>query len=376
VLVFGPVPYYGPRNGPIYVSGQETVPDMVHPLAVIPAIENIARELRLESQVMSHALANYKRMLIDGNGEPSISQKIKSTRHGNVVHIKGWDKNKTGEFTIGGIDGDTLAAYQFLLERLNKRAGVSDTSRGQAQAGRTATAETYAAAGSEARIDGLRDEWRCHGRDAYRALGEVICMDEQSYFPLEPEAVQEMVAAGADPQNIPTYVQGGYEDGETFEDYEIDIDVMSTRHMTQEEREMAAEREMNLWLQLGPLIPQTPFLGWPSILADIGDAWNKPELAERLNVNMATQVAGLMLAMQLQGAYTDEAPKKQPMTKPKQANAIDITGSAKTAAKPMAPQIGMGAGGKPAGGGMAGNRSGAQAGGMAKRKAPSKVGAK
>lgn len=377
VEIRDPQPYYGARRGPFYKSGQEHVPDSTHPLAIMQAIESIAKSLRLQSVVIDNAMRIYKRIMVTGGAGKGIAGKIKTTVHNGVVHIDGFDaRSMAKEFSIGGVDADTLTAYQFLIERLNTRAGLSSTARGQAQSDTTATAEAIAQGGSAARMEGLRDTWYAHVRECQRALGEILCMDEQFYMPLAPEAVQEMVQAGVPQNMIPQYVQGGHEEGESFEDYEINIEPLSMRYQTQEEREMAAEREMGMWGNFVAMIsnPVAASIDMKGILGDLGDKWNQPELPERFNAPLAEQIAGVMLMGAIQsgqGAFeTGSAPQGQPGTSPK-PRTMDVTAISAQPAKPQ--QAGLSAG-TPKPQGKPGASSGAKAGGMAKRKA--KVGAR
>lgn len=364
-LIYGPQGYYGSRRGPFFKSGQEHVPDSTHPLSVMQSIESIAQEARLQSTVVSRAMQNYARFYIDG-GPAGSAGKLKNAAHNSVVSIPGWDKSRGAMFTKGGVDSEMLASYQFILERLDRRAGLSSTARGQAQSGTTATAEAIAQGGSAARMEGLRDTWYAHIRECQRALGEILCMDEQFWMPLAPEAVQEMVQAGVPQNMIPQYVQGGYEQGESFEDYEIDIEPLSMRFQSQEEREASAEREMLMWTSLAAVVaqPSAAAFNWKAIIGDIGDAWNKPELPERFNAPMAEQIAGVMLMgaiQQGQGAFeSGSQPDAQPQTTPK-PRTIDVSAISAQPAKPQ--QAGAGT---PKPQGKPGASSGARAGGRAK----------
>lgn len=374
-LVYGPVDYYGGRRGPFYKSGQEYVPDSTHPLSVMQQIQSIARQVGLQSNVIDNAQRTYARFFVDGSGQQGVAAKIKNAGHNGVVVIPGWDKNKSGMFEKGGVSSDQLAVYQFLLERLDRRAGLSATARGQAQSGTTATAEAIAQGGSAARVEGLRDTWTKHVRDCQRALGEILCMDEQFYMPLAPEAVQEMVQAGVPEDMIPQYVQGGYDKGESFEDYEIDIEPLAMRFQSQEEREASAERELLMWQNLAAVVsnPAAAAFDWKGILGDVGDKWGQPELPERFNAPLAEQIAGVMLMGAIQqgsgafesGSQPDAQPKLQPRT-------VDVSAISAQPAKPQQAGASSGAQ-KPQG--RPGAQTGAAAGGMAKR-VGAKAGAK
>jgi hypothetical protein len=365
-LVYGPVGYYGPRRGPFYKSGQEHVPDSTHPLSVMQQIQNLARPLGLQSNVVDNAIRSYARFYIDGSGQQGVAGKVKNAGHNGVVAVPGWRKEMGAMFEKGGLNAEMLAAYQFFLERLDRRAGLSSTARGQAQSGTTATAEAIAQGGSAARMEGLRDTWHKHVRECQRALGEILCMDEQFWMPLPPEAVAEMMQAGVPPDEdgqikIPTDVQGGYGKDESFEDYEIDIEPMSMRFQSQEEREMAAEREMAIWGWAAQVTgtPTSAALDIKGILGDIGEKIGQPELPERFNAPLAEQIAGVMLMGAIQqgsGAFeSGSQPKPQAGSSPRQ---VDVTA---ISAQPAKPQPAAGGASK------AGAKTGGAAGGMAKK---------
>jgi hypothetical protein len=119
-----PQPYYGGRMGPYFMYGQMYVPDHLHPLAIGIAIEQTGRQLGLISRVIEDAMKNYKRFLLDGSPGKNVGMLLKNVAHGGVVKAKGFQKQMAEEFTIGGIDNNMLAMYQFMTEMMDKRQTV------------------------------------------------------------------------------------------------------------------------------------------------------------------------------------------------------------------------------------------------------------
>lgn len=363
-----PQPYFGCSKGPYHMGGQMYVPDRVQPLAVMVAIEQIARTMGMQSAVIDDAIRKFKRFLVEGSGQKNVGALLKNARHNGVVKIKGFQKGMAEAFTIGGIDNTMLAAYQFLQDMLDKRSGLSQTQRGNAQSGTTATAETYAAQGSSARIALLRDKWYGFAGEMFAGTAEMIDQDDQFWMPAPPELAAQM----------PEGIFGGREPGERFSDYELTINALSMRYRSEEERAAAAEYELALFQQIAPMAVQYPFLDIPSILIDVADARGESHLPARFNAEVAAGVAAVMLmgALNPATAYQPGMARTEPtMAKDLPANRQGAQAAMPQAqlagpAKPAAPAVRQpgAAGARPGANPMSGARStGAMQGNRARK---------
>lgn len=288
-----PQPWFGPRGGPYGMAGQHYVPDNVEPLAMLVALEHVAKSMGLRAKTIEMAMARFKRILMESTGTRNLGHLIKTTAHEGVVKAKGFDGKNIQEFTIGGITPEMLAAYQFDSERWDRMSGLTATQRGQTRAGVTATAEAYAAGGSSARAAGMLDSFYEIPRDLFYGVSCMLDGNENFYMRLPPELYMETgvkIAA----------IRGGRQDGESFDDYEVIVEPLSMKYRSEEELRLIAEKELELMQVGAPLMVQTPWCDWEKVWRSLGDAYGIPDLPERFNYDLAEQVAGAMLMTQFQ----------------------------------------------------------------------------
>lgn len=382
VEIRDPQSWFGPRRGPYNRSGMYYVPDKVEPLSVMVAIEHVARSLGMRASVIEQAMANYKKVLIEGTGERNLANRLKMIAHGGVLKAKGFDKSKVAEYATGGLDAQMLEAFAFDQRRMEQLSGVTETAKGNVRAGLTATAETIAAAGASSRTEAMRDEFGDFVREEWLGYAEVIDADDEFYMPLPPEAQRDGVQAIA--------LRGGRSDGESFEDYELKVNPLQMGFRSEQERIAAAEREWNLFAQLNAMVPTPGFVAsdWTGLLEDMGAAYRIPELPRRLNENAARQIATLFLQTEIAGAL--QPGEARPVARSVADSGVNgrktVVAAQQAQASRMQPpaQLGQGSqGGAPSrparsssgSGGMVkrqptpGAKSGAQAGAGAKSKA-------
>lgn len=328
VEIRDPIPQFGPRQGPYYMSGMHYVPDNVHPLSIMVAIENIAQALRLQSTAMDSAMQQFKRFFVYGGKNASIARMLKNAKHGAALNLPGFEASKAGEYTIGGPDAAMAQMYEFRIQQMDRRSGLTDSMKGQVQSGVTATAEAGAQAGANARLAGNRDEFYSFGRDNYQAQAEMIDGDDQFFMPLPPELAAK---TGRDVVGL----RGGRKEGESFEDYELAIEPFSMMHRTEQERMMAAERELAIFQTILPLMeqPMGVAVDWQGLLKDQADAMGNNLLPKRLNKVIAQQIGMLML----QGALQAQDTMNEGQAKPQAKAAKDTAGGRAALAQPAKP---------------------------------------
>lgn len=284
VEIRDPQPYFGCRTGPYHMSGQFYVPDRIHPLSVMAAIESIAKMLRLQSSVIDDGIRNFSRFIINGTAQKGMGRIIKNAKHNGVVDAKGFQRAMVEEFTKGGIDNNMIAGYEYLQNQMRSRIGLSSTEKGNPQSGTTATAETFAAQGGSARDSALRDEFYAFIGGTFRARAEMIDQDDQFFMPPPPELAGQIPG-----------IFGGREPGETFDDYELDVQPISMRWRSEEEKAAAADYEVSLFGQIAPMAVQYPFLDIPGILDDVAEARGDMQIPSRFNSELAAGIAAMML---------------------------------------------------------------------------------
>lgn len=366
VEIKDPEPAYCGRGGPLIRFGQYYVPDRVEPLSVMIAIEHIARSLSMREQVIERAIKSYKRIIVNGTSDPALGRKAMSLPDLHMLHAKGFDKTKMMEYVMGGLTPDILAAKDYYDNALQQRSGIGLASQGRARPGVTATADTLAAGGQQARQDDLRDSFYDSVTDVWRALAEVADSDDQFYVPLPPSALAQLqkIAPNVPPALFNKGVRGGREEGQSFEDYDIKAAPMSMRYKSELEVRMDADADLLAWSQVGPLSITTPHLDWPGILRDRANALGQPLLPSRFNQVVAEQLAMIAIQAEVAGMYTKGEQRPIPQS------------ARNTTAKPVLPSVGGAKGptqqaggiGKPAAmkASTPGQKAGAKAGGVAR----------
>lgn len=353
VEIRDPQPYYGCREGPYHMYGQMYVPDRLHPLAIMVAIEQTAKTMGLVSRVIESAMKTYKRFVMEGSGQKNLGMLLKNVQHGGVLKVKGFQKGMAEEYTTGGIDNNMVAMYQFLTEQMDKRSGLTQTAKGNTRSGTTATAETYAAMGGNARVALTRDGFYAFMGDVFAAQAAMIDQDDEFWMPPPPGMENE----------APEGIFGGREPGETFEDYELSIQPLSMRYRSEEERAAAADYEIQLFERIAPLAVSAPYVDIPGILLDVADARGESQLPSRFD----KQLAGMIAAMMLQNEMVAQAAYQPGQVSDGPAMAGDSAGGRAMLQPPvpMAQVASAASRGKPAGGGSRAPTGKPAGGGMA-----------
>lgn len=288
-----PQPAYTSRTGPYTIIGQFEVPDEAEPLSLMLATEGIAREMSSTTKVALQLIRSYKRVTVYGGGDPALARKIATTPHGGYFHSPGFDPSKAQNYQTGGLDAATLQAYQWLVEQFWKRTGITEAMLGQSSTGATATADTLAAGGASARIALYRDAFHDGVAEIGQSIFELIDGDDRFYMRVPPEFQQQTGFAL-------TQIQGGRDEGQSFEDYDIKLMPVWMRHRSEEEVAMAAEAEWSYWERFAALAPTAPYLNLKDIVRDRALQTERPTLDARVNYEMLAQVQGLALQGQIQ----------------------------------------------------------------------------
>lgn len=364
-----PQPWFGPRTGPYGMQGQHYVPDQVEPLSMLIALRHVAKSFGVRSKTMEDAMSQYRRFAVAGGaaGRRDIVRNIKNAKHNSVLGIPGFDGKNIKEVTTGGIDAAMSAAYQFDAERVERIMGLSNAQRGQTKAGVTATAEIQAAGGANARAAGTRDNFYDMVREIGYGIAWMMDANENFYMTLPPAiAEQTGVSIGA--------IRGGRKDGESFDDYELNVEPLSMKYRSEEEKQAVAQMELELFSKLAPLVPQTIWWDSEQTLRQIGEAYGIVDLPERLNWPLAEQIAGAMLGVQFAPgtAFQSSPPKPQPFNAADQPKTVETTA---TVQKPAFGQPALSAAARPGQPMVSGRQSGAKASGAVKS-ATAKAGAK
>lgn len=381
-----PFPSYAGRHGPVNRWGQYYVPDQVEPLSVMIAIEHIARSMSKTQAVIERAKQAYKRVIINGTADKSLGAKLLKLPHLHMLYAKGFNHTMMKDYIMGGLDPVIMAAMEFDADMLQKRSGIGMTVQGQARRGVTATADTIAAGGAQARQDDIRDMFYDGWTRGWQTFIEVLDNESRFHMNIPPSALREMSKRLNVPMSrMPTAIQGGRPNGGSLDDYEITVAPMSMRYKSEIDVRNDALADMEMWLKTGPASVMNPHLDWPAIYGDYADATGNAKLPSRFNQVVAEQLATLMLLAgnQVEGMYTRGPGLSRPRAPQGEAvmaspGSSTGSGSKGSGGGPQGSSYGSGSRAPKAGssapkmgGGMPGRKSGSSAGGAAKSKAKS-----
>lgn len=154
---------------------------------------------------------------------------------------------------------------------------------------------------------------------------------------------------------VPLEWRGG-EKG-SFDDLELEIEPYSMRRTDENSEQAKSLQFFQLLSNIAPLIPQTPWMDWNKMLNFLGDRFYMPELGETVDMELANQVAAVMI----------QAQQVQANPKPQQSGPR-TSGDVKP---PTMPTSGPARAARPSelgktGGGLPGQSSGAKVGAAAK----------
>lgn len=281
-------PAFCPPWGFYLFQGMHYVPDESEPLSQFVAIEAELRSLNIRSTVIHEAAANFKKIVLVRNRDSSLPHKIKNGKHGNVIPVNGYQRGDADEFEVGGPSESMMRMHEFDTQGLQRRTGLSDAAQGFVNPQATATADTIAQGGFNARTNGTRDVWADFLADIGRTVGWYLYMDEDVVFPLGEEAAAQL--GMKEP-----WFAGGKQEGHDFDDCELDIDPISMLRVDEARNQALALQQANLLKDIALAMPQTPYVDWPEVMNDIGEAFGRPEWGERINFKMAEQMGAIQV---------------------------------------------------------------------------------
>lgn len=357
-------PFFGPPSGPYNAQWVHYVPDQPYGLSPLIAEEGQARDLNRHARGVSEMAARYKRLVLVDSTDPDFAEKIKIGEHDLVLPLEGLGKDKVLQVEIGGVTPEVLTYLQLAKDRLELTSGIGNSQKGVAQGGRTATAEAIADENSDISEDYHKLQFhRFVRRDLEKVLW-YLWKDPDQRILLGPEAFREfgiqtaedLAAQGVDPVTIQQAVESGEvvapgatitfkggDDRVEFAQLALEIEPMSMERSTEGMAQRRALELFQLVLQVGQAIPMMPYVRWDELLEKMGDALNVPDLADLIDLQAASAMAGMV---------------------PPQANA---PASGKN---PLEGRIAKMPGmqqAQPGGNGMPGQQNGAQMGGLAGR---------
>ena len=290
--------YYGPRWGPYTLFGAYSVPRSAWPMGPLQAHEGHNRELNLHARANSISASRRKTVLLYNESNKETASKILKSKDGEGVGIPGFEKQMFDVFQTPGVTEDALAYEQWKRGALERVSGLNDRAKGQVEGGGTATADAIAQRGSDARMSYLEQKLYDATKRQLQTVAWFYWNNDMIVEPIPDDAKQEIaLAGGPDLSGVEANWEGGPSNG-PFDDLELDIEPYSMQRVDEAGMQARAMQMFQTLLQAAPLIPQTPWMPWRQTLDHLGKVMNWPDVGEGVNMDLANQVAQMMLQMQ------------------------------------------------------------------------------
>lgn len=330
-----PRPFWGPRDGPYTFSGYLYVPDDVVPLAPLVATASQVEVLNAVMAASIAAIKAYKMGIAVSSQTPDLDKKIAEFLDLGVFTVDSLEDltKALQKVEVGGLQPQHLTMLQMLRLLVEKQSGLTEAMQGQiSAAGTTATEASIAQMGSGNRRGGMTEKFLGGMvRPIGKKEGWHLTMDPRSRTSLGNLAQGLFIdPKTGQPIELPVMV-GGPEHGSLLEDFDIEIDPISTRYTSEMlEAERAASWEQFL-LSTAPLIPQLPYVDWGLVYSRKAEQLGDPSLARTIDLQKAMMMGQLQMMMQVgQLAPAMSTPPTQ--TQPRLG--VDMTKTA-TPAQPM-----------------------------------------
>ena len=295
VPIRDPLPFYGPPSGPYVVGGMYYVPDSPYHLSSLVANEGTIKDLNDHARAMSMSMKRWKRVIAADNTDPLFAQKVRDAEHDMVIGIEGLDKAKTVPIEVGGLSDQWLTYFGLAKGRVDRNSGISEAMRGAVTGAGTATENALADQSSDTRIAWIKHSFTRFMEQCITKAALYMYYTDEVEIPLGKDASDEL---GAEPGQGAMF-RGGRPDresGESFDDLELKIEVMSMEHTSEATLQRRALQMLEILTQVAQIAPMAPYMPWKWVLKTIGDALNIPGLAEGFDQNLYEEMVGMALA--------------------------------------------------------------------------------
>ena len=281
-----PRPFYGPARGPYALFGVYPVPDSPFPLSPLKATALQSNELNAHLHAAMNSAKSYKRLALVDAGNPDLVQSIKNQPDTFVVPVRGLAKNQVQVIEVGGASQQQYDYIAMARDRLDRNSGINDAHRGNLDQDTTATAVATAEEALASREAFIKQQFSDAVIQMMEAGAWYLYHDERSVFPLGGEAAKDLDMAEP-------WFYGGVQPGEEdmrFEDLELQIEPLSMERVNEALLQKRAQDNIELALNAGPIIPETPWVNWSLLFERMGDAQNSRDFDQVIDVEMAQQV--------------------------------------------------------------------------------------
>lgn len=277
--------HWGHCEGPFVVGGTYSVPDSPWPLGMLTATFEQAEELNSQCRKMAEEMDAYKRLALVDALDHKLAEDIKSKGNLYVIPVQGLASAAGGTkvipLEVGGTTEQRAAYVQLLRDRFDRNIGQTEAQRGNVTGEGTATEINVAADAASARIAYVVQQRADAAAQCLERIAWYLFNDNKVMFPLDREATDKLKELGVDTKVF----QGGSFGAVRFEDLELDIAPYSMERVNEVVAQQRALQKFQLLTEAGPVMLQTPQLGWKKALEGLGNAFNDPDFSELLDTD-------------------------------------------------------------------------------------------
>lgn len=283
-----PRPYYGPRWGPYTMFGSGYfVRDDPYPLASLVAVEGQTKELNDHVKAESKRAARHKKIAVVDALDKAIQDMVAKAPDGSVIPIAGFDTTKVQELTLGAPSELMQGYIAILRDRRDRALSMSDTLRGQANAGATATADQLAALATDTRLAFQLMHVHKSSEQALKTVAWYLYHNPDVQFGLGEDAAREFGGPvsfkGGETHKEPGFrkllKQLGLKPEQvdaafgSFDDLELELDLVSIPYQDKAAEEAKAVSKIQLVTGMLPVAAQfSEWPGWEPLMRSAEDA--------------------------------------------------------------------------------------------------------
>jgi hypothetical protein len=327
-LLGPPTPYYGPRTGPYIYEGFIDVPNEVRKSSPLIANGSLIEQLNATERAIDVLTNSAKTLVIvDGmpNSDPTVITKdgltaIEDARHGEVVRVPGFSRDRIEVVQIGGPTPEAIAVADRRRAQVRRNLGMPDVGLGETGSGSTLGENQIADANLDLMTDAMdkrakRLAGRVYMTAAWYAENDsrtVSQYDGETMLGGSTKADMEMSAGRAlnakmvTPEWHEQAVSEMPEDqGEPLNFEELDVTVERVKTDPQSlQRFQQATEFVTVAAPLAPLFAQLGAQGFEKFMERAADEYGVSELATLFDMEAAAE-------MPVPG-QEDEAPREAP----------------------------------------------------------------
>lgn len=357
-----PRPYYGPATGPYSMFGIYWVPGCIFPLSPLAATYEQVKELNLHATAASRGAASFKRFIGYNPSNPNAGLAAKHAQHGEVVPIDNLGDDLQ-EMNLGGVDPSQYEYLKFLRERRDRVTGLNDAARGNVAGTGTATEIADAASQRDNRMAFMDRMFQKATIGVLNKAGWFLFNSEFARFKLNDRAAAEIhprpksLPPESQAEEIATKIELGliedplglgnlpfddrinlireqlqwrpsamypHEDPShameamaqiaqiDYDELQLMIQPMSMQHVDQAVLQKRAQDQFQLVSSAAAIMPQTPWIKWPELFDQWGQAMNVRDFGEVLDVEILLMLQQQFLAQATGMMPGQGGPQPQP----------------------------------------------------------------